>query len=153
MLWPWTDTDMLTARLIVCEKTAFWADALRRETDLAVHETRSLAECWRELSDWPNSLLVLELTGGNGEMLISRLSDLGREFSGAAAVVVTERRWHGYEWIVREAGAVHFAVSPRCMGLVARLARRHLAAVPEKEMSPVQKIWASLPWPEGADLA
>jgi hypothetical protein len=144
---------MPTARLIVCEKTSFWANALRRETDLAVHETRSLAACWRELSDWPNSLLVLELTGGNGELLISRLRDLNREFAGAVAVIVAERRWRGYEWIVREAGAVHFTVSPRCMGPVARLARRHLAAAPEKEMSPVQKIWASLPWSERTVLA
>lgn len=143
---------MRTARLIVCEKTGFWADAVRRETDLDVHETRSLAACWRELSDWPNSLLVLELTSGNAELLIRHLSDLNREFAGAAAVVVTERRWRGYEWTLREAGAVHFAVSPRCMGPVARLARRHLAAAPEKEMSPIQRIWATLPWPESADV-
>ena len=112
---------MRAARLIVCEKSSLWADALRRETDLAVYETRSLAACWRELSDWPHSLLVLELTAANGELLIRRLADLNREFAGAAAVVVTGRRLYEVEWLAREAGALHFAVSPRCMGPVARL--------------------------------
>ena len=139
---------MQTARLIVSEKRGGWAAALRRETDCRVYETRSLAACWRELAHWPHSFLVLELTLDNAEELIRRLPDLGREFPGAVAVIVTERRVGALQWLLRESGAAHVAASPRCLRPVAQMARRHLATAPELDLPTTQRILASLPWPD-----
>ena len=138
---------MSTARLVTCEKRGSWAAALRRETDCAVYETRALAACWRELKAQPHNFLVLELTRENVEMLLGRLSDLSHEFPGAAAVVVAQRRLRPLEWLVREAGAIHFEVSPRRLRFVAQMAHRHLAAAPDANLTPTQRILESLPWP------
>jgi hypothetical protein len=137
---------MNTARLITCEKRGSWASALRRHIDFTVYETRALAACWREVTARPHSFLVLELTRENGELLVGRLNDLGREFPGAAAVVVTERHLRRLEWLVREAGAIHFEVSPRRLRFVAEMARRHLSAAPAADLTPTQRILESLPW-------
>jgi hypothetical protein len=88
----------------------------------------------------------LELTRDNAETLIGRLSELGREYPGAAAVIVADRRLRPLEWLAREAGAVHFEVSPRRMAAIAALARRHLAAAPKADLPPTQRILANLPW-------
>lgn len=141
---------MKTARLIVCEKRGGWAAALRRELSERVFETRSLTACWRELAAWPQSFLIWELTPDNCEELIQRLADLGREFPGAAAVIVTERRWRAVQWLVREAGAVHLVSSPRCLTPVAQMARRHLDAAADLDLPPTQKIRAGLPWSDAA---
>jgi len=137
---------MNNAQLMTCEKRGTWAAALRRQTDHRVYETRALAACWRELAARPHSFLVLELTRENGELLVGRLSGLGREFPGAVAVVVAERRLRKLEWLVREAGAVHFEVSPRRLRVVAEMARRHLNAAPAAEQTPTQRILENLPW-------
>ena len=137
---------MQKARLIVYEKRGVWASALRREVEQRVYEMRSIAACWRELVNWPFSFLLLELTAENGELLISRLGDLDREYPGSATVVLAERCLAGYEWLVREAGAVHFVTSPRCLRPVAKMIGRHLESVPRVELSLREKVVASLPW-------
>jgi hypothetical protein len=139
---------MDTARLITCERRGSWAAALRRESDYTVYETRALAACWRELTCRPHSFVVLELTGDNGELLIGRLCQLGREFPGVAAVVVAERRLRRLEWLTREAGAVHFEVSPRRLRFVAEMARRHLSIAPAADLTLSERLLQSLPWPD-----
>ena len=47
---------------------------------------------------------------------------------------------------MREAGAVDFVSSVRQVGLLARLACRHLAQVPPPQQSLTERIWAGLPW-------
>ncbi len=49
-------------------------------------------------------------------------------------------------WLVREAGAVHVVDSVRQVGLLARLACRHLAQVPPPQQTLTERIWAGLPW-------
>jgi hypothetical protein len=144
---------MNAARLIVCEARGGWAAALRREVDVRVYETRSLVACWRELAQWPHSLLVLEGTLDNCDELTGRLADLRREFPGAVAVVVTQRHLRDLEWLAREAGAAHFVASPRALKPLAQMARRHLAAAPALDLPPAQRILASLPWTNAAGPA
>ena len=60
--------------------------------------------------------------------------------------VVADRQWADYEWLMREAGAVHFVCSPRRVGPLAQLACRHLAQVPPPQQSLTERIWAALPW-------
>lgn len=136
-------------RLIVCERTGQWAAAIGRLLGAAgprVLETRSLAECWGTLRARPASFVILELTRGNFGPLLDGLAWFGRELPLAAAAVVAERSLAASEWIVREAGAIHFVTSPRSVEGLARAARRHLQQAPRLRPSLAEQIWARLPW-------
>lgn len=145
-----TATPSIPARLIVCERTGRWAVALRRELSGAgvrVWETRTLADCWKELIASPASFVVVEL-GGDVAGLLRRMASQSREFPLARLAVAADRSLSDYEWLMREAGAVHFVCSPRQVGPLAQLACRHLAHVPPPQQSLTERIWASLPWAE-----
>ena len=124
---------METARFIVCEKTGQWATAFRRAgfaAGVRVCETRSLDQCWRELDASPASFLAVELTAGNLESLLARLAALGGSHPAAGAMVIASRGAVRYEWLLREAGAVHVLFSPRRAASAVGLATRHLARAP-----------------------
>jgi hypothetical protein len=125
--------------------------ALRREltgAGVRVWETRTLADCWTELDASPASFVVVEL-GGDLSGLLGRMARRPREFPRARLAVVADRVLAGHEWLMREAGAVHFVCSPRRVGTLAQLACRHLAQVPPPQQSLTERIWASLPWAKG----
>jgi hypothetical protein len=124
--------------------------ALRRElveAGVRVWETRTLSDCWSELAKSPASFLIVELRGNVADLL-HRMARQPREFPAARLAVVADRSLAGYEWLMREAGAVHFLCSPRKVGPLARVACRHLAQVPPPQQSLTERIWASLPWGE-----
>ena len=136
------------AKLIVCERTGRWAIALRRElaeAGVRVWETRTLADCRDELVENPASFAVVEL-GANLRGLLRLLASQPRRFPVARLAVVADRSQADYEWLVREAGAVHFLCSPRQVALLARLACRHLAQVPPPQQTLAKRIWTGLPW-------
>ena len=136
------------AKLIVCERSGRWAVALRRElaeAGVRVWETRTLADCRDELVANPASFAVIEL-GTNLGGLLRLLVRQPRQFPAARLAVVTDRAEADYEWLLREAGAVHFLCSPRQVAVLARLACRHLADVPPPQQSFAERIWMSLPW-------
>jgi len=137
------------ARWVICERTGAWAIGLRREaapSGLRLYETRSLADGWAVLDQSPASFLVAELTLANTEALVNRMACLERRFPHARVAVVAERSLAEYEWLLREAGAVWFATSPRELKPIVRLAQRHvlLAPVPPRDLA--QQVWSSLPW-------
>jgi hypothetical protein len=139
-----------TARLLVCEKSGEWAAALRRSAaELAashvVGETRSLAECREALEAAPASMIVFEISLANLEMVLSWMVELDR-FPLARAIVVGGREIGPYEWLLREAGALHVALAKRSLRPVATLALRHLAAYPPEPTGIVERIFANLPW-------
>jgi hypothetical protein len=137
------------ARLIVCERDGHFAVALRRELprpEIRVLETRSVDECWEALARWPASFVVVELTRTNATALLERMVWLERDFPLARVAVVADRALGFCEWLLREAGAVHFTVSPRRFGPLGCLAVRHLDAAPRPRLSLPERIWASLPW-------
>jgi ActR/RegA family two-component response regulator len=137
------------ARLIVCERSTRWAAALRRELAaraVRVYETRSLGDCWKVLSEAPASIIVVELSAGSVAGLWRQMVTLERDFPLARVAVVADRSLAGHEWLMREAGAVHFLCSPRQCGLLAQLAARHLAQAPPPPRSLTERVWASLPW-------
>jgi hypothetical protein len=145
-----TPARIALARLIVCERTGRWAVALRREligTGVRVWETRTLADCFAELAESPASLVILEL-GDDVAGLLDYMARQPRRFPAARIAVVADRSRVDYEWLMREAGAVHFVGSPRRLGSLARLACRHLAQVPPPEQGLAERIWANLPWEE-----
>jgi hypothetical protein len=145
-----TAAQILPARLIVCERSGHWAVALRRElaeAGVRVWETRTLADCRNQLTESPASFVVLELAG-ELSTLLRFMRRQPREFPAARLAVATEDSRAGHEWLMREAGAVHFLCSPRQARLLARLACRHLAQVPPPSQSLSERIWSNLPWAE-----
>jgi len=141
-------------RLIVCERTGRWATALRRELSGPIRQTRSLSQCWKELSAAGAGFAVVELTEGNVKDLLRRMARLERDSPFVRLAVVAARRLTGYEWLMREAGAVHFVCSSRQLGPLALLASRHLENLLQSSQTspsqdPSERIWASLPWQDG----
>jgi len=94
----------------------------------------------------PASFVVAELTPANAEALVDRLARLPREYPLARVAVVAERSLAPYEPWIREAGAVAFITSPRGLGPLAAMARRHLRQTPTVELGLAEQIWARLPW-------
>lgn len=136
-------------RLLVCEQTGRWAAGLRRElaeSGVRVRELRSLDDCGPELADAPASFLVLELTRRHLAALLTALPLWRKCHPAMRAAVVAPRELAPFEWLVREAGAVHFLCSPRQLGALARIVLRHGAQVPPPPQSLTQRLWAGLPW-------
>ena len=89
---------------------------------------------------------MVEVTAGNLEAFLARMAQREREFPRTRVTVVADRPLTGYEWVVREAGAVMFLTSPRRMALLGDLARRHLATLPKQPLEITERIRAHLPW-------
>lgn len=137
------------AQWVVCERSGAWAMALRREAapvGLHLYETRSLADGWAVLEQSPASFLVAELTLANADALLARMAGLERQIPRGRVAVVAERSLAEYEWLLREAGAVWFATSPRELKPLVALAERHLQLTPVPTRDFTQQVWDSLPW-------
>ncbi len=139
----------MNARLILSERSGRWAAAMRVE--LAAAGVRLWEAGPRpNLAEWmaesPAGFLVLELTPKNGARLLDVLVELHGCWRGARAAVVADRSLAHWEWLLREAGAVHFLTSPRKLGPLVDLACRHLAAAPAPRQPFTERIWSGLPW-------
>jgi hypothetical protein len=137
---------------IICERTGSWATALRRHLprDLRLRETRNLADCRGELAAAPASLVVVEVSESNLAAVVELAVDVERMFPWARMVAVASRGCEAWEWLLREAGAIHFTTSPRTADTLARLAARQTARIPTARGTLVAEVWDSLPWPESA---
>jgi hypothetical protein len=138
--------------VIVCERSGKWAAALRPclPVEIPLRQTRGLGECALELAAAPSSLLAVELNRENAAGVLSLLNTVGRRFPLAVALVLAERGLESHEWLLREAGAVHFTTSPREADDVARLALRHFSRQAAPAQSLATRIWDALPWSEAA---
>jgi DNA-binding NtrC family response regulator len=136
--------------VIVCERRGHWAAGLRRHLprDIPVRETRNFADCRRELVARPASLVVVEVARTNVAGALDLLVNVARKYPQARAAVVAERGCERYEWLMREAGAIHFISSPREADALAQLAVRLAARGPTPRTTLVAQIWDSLPWQE-----
>jgi hypothetical protein len=147
---------MTSNSIIVCESSGHWAAALRRELPrgMSLVETRSLQEFWERLEESPAAIVALEFTADKREPVLATLMRIGRMFPNVVPLVFAERRLAGWEDAVREAGAIHFVVSPRRLEEVGEMFRRrminvtqHAAMAAEDEtLSIEQRIFATLPW-------
>ena len=137
------------ARLIVCERSGQWSIGLRSElaeTGVKVWECRSLLEAWEALGQTPAAFVIAEAAPENLKDLLWRMTWFSRDYPQGRFAVVAERNMARFEWILREAGAVHFLTSPRRLTSLAGLVVRHLANVPLPPQTMIERIWASLPW-------
>jgi hypothetical protein len=98
------------------------------------------------LDRFPSSFVVVEVSQSEIGPVLTRLARWEREYPLARAAVVAERSLAEWEWLLREAGAVWFTTSPRELGPLAAIARRHVEQAPEPEMGIVERIWSGLPW-------
>ncbi len=142
---------MISAHCIVCERTARWAIALRRPLQrlgVRVYETRCLDDCWREVGAHAASMVGVEVTRANLASVVPWLARLGQTFPRARAIACAHRGLEPAQWLLREAGAVHVAFSPRDITPLVRLILRHLDAAPTGQDTVRQRIWQRLPWSE-----
>ncbi len=138
-----------TAKCVVCELTGRWGVALRselRDSGIRVSETRSFDECQATLDAAPASLAIVELTAENSLWLAETIVRERYAHPRLRIAVVADRAYAAEEWLMREAGAIHFLTSPRRIDLVAQIVHRHFAQIPPPQLSAVERIWASLPW-------
>jgi len=145
-----------TARLVVCEKSGRWAAALRRELSAVgprVHETRHVDDAWHELRIARASFVVLEASRPRLAAVVHWLTQLGRVYPRARALIVGGAELEAAEWLLREAGALAVHVALADPAIVVRLARRHLAEFPSADRSWRQQCFDRLPWPAVADPA
>lgn len=140
---------MAFARFLVYDTSNCWTVALRwvltgPQPQLAV--VQDLDDCWQMLADSPASFVALELNESNLESVVRRIQDLRGRFPQARAAVMCDRALGSSEWLVREAGASHVAVSIRELSTVVDLARRHLARIRPPELGIRQRVWDRLAW-------
>lgn len=139
----------MTARLTIVERSGHWAAAMRVElaaTGVRLWEAGPRPNLQELMAEAPAGFLVLELTRKNAARVLDTLVELHRSWRGARAAVVADRSLADWEWLMREAGAVHFLTSPRKLGPLVDLACRHLAAAPVPQQTLSERIWAGLPW-------
>lgn len=135
--------------VILCERSGAWACAVTRHLpdDVRLRQTRGLGECAAELAEFPTSLLALELTRQNFAGVLALLSAVGRKFPQARVVILAQRELGDYEWLFREAGAIHFTSSPRELAGLPGLVRRHFRRVPAPPATSLAaQVWDALPW-------
>jgi hypothetical protein len=144
---------MPTARLILCEKTSRWAVALRRvlgPQSGVIVETRSLADCGRELAVAPASIVGVECTTENLDRVLTSLGDWSRHFAAARFVALGDVALEPACPLLQEAGCVSVLHSPPQARSLARMALRHLASAPQADLPLEESLVANLPWPAAA---
>ena len=144
------EPEQSATRLILSERQGDWATALvRLDRDVSpfLCETRSLQQMQDSLEISPCSLLGIELTKTNFEAVLDTLVWLPRSYPEAIAVILTNRHLRGYEWVLRQAGAIDFLVSNRDLPSLIKTTRRHLQLTSADSPIPLPNIWQRLPWP------
>ena len=99
-------------------------------TEIRLRETRSLDESRREMAAMAPCLAAVEVTPANLVAALELLAAASRLFPLVRVVAVADRGCEAFEWLLREAGAIHFTTSPRDADVLVRLAVRHAARVP-----------------------
>ncbi len=144
-----------SAVAIVFESTGQWAAELRRELPpgFSLAETRSVVETYNGLSNSPATLVAIELTQDNVQVVIDALVHISRSFPAAACIVLTQRTLSPWEDIIRQAGAVHFVDTPRHSYEIGQIARRWLdgarrlqTAIEYAQSSFEEEVAALAPW-------
>jgi hypothetical protein len=135
--------------VILCERGTTWAAMLQRQLPRGVElrQSRTLLDCGDELAVQPGSLVAVELTRDNFAGALSAVCRWTQEFPMARVMVLADSDLESFEWALREAGAVHFTVSPRQLDGMAHLVQRHFERQPQRSPTGLAAaIWDTLPW-------
>jgi len=119
---------------IVYETSGLWAATLRLALDrdgiFRLREASNLEQLSPMLQQWPMSLVGLEICDDNLAEMLSWISDANRRYPFARFVAfVDPSRQQEIESVLREAGVLEITSSPRRLGPILGLARRHAAEV------------------------
>jgi hypothetical protein len=134
----------------VLEKSGRWAAALRRaaeKLELPIGEVRSLEQVGRELAEQSAAIVALEIGLPSLVRMTSQLALWRTRFAAARFVLLADSELAPLDPMLRDAGAVHIVYATRDLAATVRLIRRHLARVPQLEMTLEESIVARLPWP------
>ena len=158
---------------IICERTSRWAAAVRvaleRESTAELRaarvvEVRNHRDLESRLSARPDALVTIEVERANLAAVLAWLGTAGPRYPRATFVAVLDRLFVAdqnangdvsvpdVEQALVEAGAMLVVRLPRAMKPLLDLAQRHAAraaAAADGELSPVERVWASLPWQDG----
>ena len=130
-----------------------WARAVARHlpANVCLRETRGLGECAAELAATPTSLLAFELTRQNFAGVLPIVSRIGGTFPRARVIILAQRGLDDYQWVLREAGAIHFTSSPRALLGLGDVIRRHFSGIPAPPIASLAaQAWDELPWSDVA---
>jgi len=148
-----------TAELIVCDWHPSRATALRlaleREGGSArlLRQCQSLEHCRQWLSAAPASFVAVAADSRNLPVVLGLLTDMLQWFPSARAAVLADRAVAAHESALREAGSLQVVYCQHELGIVAKLAKRHLERFGDDNQlraSWLADLWPSLPWPESA---
>jgi DNA-binding NtrC family response regulator len=144
---------MPSSRLILCEKTARWAPALRAalgDSRLQLVETRSIPGCEEALAASPASFIAIEVTIANLDATLDLVRRIKAHYANAVVVALCPTDALAAAPLLREAGVIDVAVSVLEAPRLARLARRHHQQAPADPLTPREFVAERLPWPAHA---
>jgi hypothetical protein len=150
---------------IVCEATSRWAAALRlaarrderlRPGGVRLYETRRLGDLTSRLAERPDAFAAVEVRHDNLGDALTWLSWAERRFGRARLVALLDRSLLPGQPevgdVLREAGALVVATSPRQLQAIVELFQQHAALAAAVAGSfaahlPLEEqVWRSLPW-------
>lgn len=140
-------------RIILCEQSGVWTPAMLRAEP-------NVRKYWKRFSHWPaaweafqarrGSFLIVELWPDNLPAILDALRWIDRFAPESRLAATADRQWAELEWMLRQAGVVHFTTSPRQAGALVETALRHLKQIARPARTPTERIWRRLPWPKAA---
>ena len=98
------------------------------------------------LAECPAGFVVIELTAGNVDAVLSRMARFERDFPLARVAVVAARSMASYRWLLREAGAVDFVTSPRRLAALGRPGLPPPRPGAPRAAEPIRADLERLPW-------
>ncbi len=143
---------MKTPEVILGERTGIWAAAMLRNMPNGVRlvQTRTRAECLRQVALAPTSLVALELTRANLADVVALTRDITAAHPWSAVVVLAAPELAVCEPLMREAGALHVVASPRELEGWRQTVTKHFGRIPMSAGEFAESIWDSLPWSDAA---
>ena len=144
-----------TTRLIMLERLGEWANRWRRfypsESQWVV-ETRSFNQLNDALSEYPTSLVFIEVTTENTQRFLSFADEVSRIYPRCATAVASKTFGQSnyvssalVGWSLRELGVLFVAESTRDIESIAAWWERQVARFPPSESSIREQIFRRLP--------
>lgn len=143
-----------TSRLIFCERQGRWAASLRRvwpEMPTTIVETRGYDECFDAVKVGDVSLVALEATPDNIAKVCRWVWRFRNSRPASDVVALSQPSLERWQWLWREAGAMHVIHCRRELETVRDLAIRHFELHPAPKSGVAAELLGRLPWGETAN--
>ena len=139
------------AVVVVCERTPRWSIVARQWLPgIRLVDVRTLEDVLPMLQQASHSVLLLDVESRQAPQTISLLVRIQTELPDVMGIACVANASSAWELLLREAGAALVLRSPRRLPQIAPWLLRHLASAPQQKLSPQERLWGQLPWPEAA---